>query len=580
MHTTSSDAQLDDNTANMQGHSTSDRPIQDRTATPLNHNMDEDSPPQQALDDILEHEQVETMDDEPESDLFYPKYDLRPQTRESTSHFTSTWLDNDKTGLYDPAEERRKLRQRPKRSNLLQRSLTSWYSDESEGQTASFKERAHTIPRLEITLRFESEAGKTSFRKRVLSPPVRSEPTHEICSERRLRRRDSGVALSRAFTSGISKKHRIPVDLPQDLTGHPAARGCWECLAIGIRCPLLDDERAWPCTACTDDDHECELITPPKYKRTCERCKNKRLPCSYGRSLDHSEACEECSRDGWDCIAGPARESIQPRIRYDRDWENDPYVEPKPPKIKKMPSCRRCQESGQACSFSAGDNGEECTACEMAGANCVRNTEKAPKAGRKRKREGVGPVAKSKSRADTDPDDKEDSSPQRAKKSRRSSGVHRSLNLKGTGGDDFLQLAKGVSLNQYGEKQASEVADSDEDDDSSLSPLQQMAPGVSSGRGTPRTITTSFSHPIKFNSDGRDPCMFCLDDVFPIFGMGSKEVEVIEWHDGRGLEEIKGGHRGEGVESTRMCLTCTTDRLSIVLCAKHELRPLEGEYTS
>ena len=58
---------------------------------------------------------------------------------------------------------------------------------------------------------------------------------------------------------------------------------------------------------------------------------------------------------------------------------------------------------------------------------------------------------------------------------------------------------------------------------------------------------------------------------YAIVGLGDKEVEVIEWADGRGLEEVTGGHKGAGVENTRVCVRCTTERIQIIMCSNHEL---------
>ena len=53
-----------------------------------------------------------------------------------------------------------------------------------------------------------------------------------------------------------------------------------------------------------------------------------------------------------------------------------------------------------------------------------------------------------------------------------------------------------------------------------------------------------------------------------------KEVEVIDWTDGRGLEEISGGHKGDGLENSRMCTFCTISRMSIAMCPEHEMCPI------
>jgi hypothetical protein len=96
-------------------------------------------------------------------------------------------------------------------------------------------------------------------------------------------------------------------------------------------------------------------------------------------------------------------------------------------------------------------------------------------------------------------------------------------------------------------------------------------------RGKTYKIKTKFCHPIIFNHEDNGTnthCHFCSDPSYAILGLGDKEVEVIEWEDGRGLEEIGGGHRGEEVENTRVCISCTTHRIPIIMCREDELMPL------
>lgn len=485
------------------------------------------------------------------------KYDLRQKARELKASFSRTWIDDDKTGFYDPKEELRQLRQRPKRPNaLLKRaSFRPWDLDEdddSESESEARKDRAPIVrPSLEVKLTFRSEAGKAAFNDLVRNLPAKPEPSEELFSERRLRRRDSGVDFSYLLGAKPTKKSRLSDDLPEDLTGHPVARGCWECLTIGIRCPLLENERYWPCTTCLDDDHECELLTPPTYKRPCEHCKGKLIGCSYTYTLDHDGPCEECSRTGGRCVAGPAKEAIRERISYDRDWANDPWQESKPPKPKKLPSCRRCRERDQLCSFSAGDKSDVCTSCDMATENC--QPELGMKSSRKRKR----PQAKA-------------------------------ATTTGKSNNDYENVSWGPDIlgENTGRSKPIIIGSSSESssDDSSDTPPppppkknRSKAKHTTKEEGSLETISTKFAHPIRFNYEGQDPCHFCSDIRFSMFGLGSTEVEVVVWNDGRGLDEISGGHRGQGIESTRMCVSCTTSRIPIVMCGKHKLQPLEGE---
>ncbi|KAI7536353.1 hypothetical protein KC331_g11529 [Hortaea werneckii] len=98
-------------------------------------------------------------------------------------------------------------------------------------------------------------------------------------------------------------------------------------------------------------------------------------------------------------------------------------------------------------------------------------------------------------------------------------------------------------------------------------------------RGGTKKIVSRFSHPIHFNAEdasGSSSCSFCEHTSFQIIGLEAKEYDVIEWQDGRGYDEIGGGHREDGVEPTRVCTACTMRRLLIIMCEKHHMRLIPG----
>lgn len=531
-----------------------------------------------------EYEQVEDIVEEGQR-----QYDLRRQARDTKPSFANTWIDNDPTGYYNPDEERRQLRQRPKRPNpLLRSSFNPWDLEDNEGDSESPKERvAQVAPQLEVTLAFTSEAGRAAFEKHVTTLPAQLEPDERLYSERRLRRRDSGVDFSYTFRSRSAKKDRESDDLPEDLTGHPIARGCWECLALGLRCPLLDDDRAWPCTTCTDDKNECELIRASTYKRACEHCKSRKFGCSYTYTLDHEGPCEECARIKWRCVAGPAKEAIRERISYDRDWQNDPWQEPKPPKARKLPSCRRCRERDQPCSFSAGDKSEVCTGCDMANAECLPELETS-QSSRKRKRASIKakrPEHNDHAGGNVEPDNKlhdpivvGDSSESNdddgnllrvPKKTKTKHLLTGAIDDSSSDDSDFETLLKKLSTDPATNPKRKQELRTRQTD---------SKPARDTEKGTLKSITTKFAHPIMFNYTGNEPCHFCSDIRFAMLGLAAVKVEVVVWNDGRGLEEVGGGHREQGIENTRMCISCTTKRMPMVMCGEHELRQLEGEY--
>jgi hypothetical protein len=94
--------------------------------------------------------------------------------------------------------------------------------------------------------------------------------------------------------------------------------------------------------------------------------------------------------------------------------------------------------------------------------------------------------------------------------------------------------------------------------------------------GSLKTVRTKFCHPIRFDyqdetPDGSEPCHFCFCAHFGIIGLEERTVEVIDWHDGRGWEEIGNGHRGDNVNDTQICSQCTLARMQIMICTDHAL---------
>ncbi|KEF58292.1 uncharacterized protein A1O9_06218 [Exophiala aquamarina CBS 119918] len=107
--------------------------------------------------------------------------------------------------------------------------------------------------------------------------------------------------------------------------------------------------------------------------------------------------------------------------------------------------------------------------------------------------------------------------------------------------------------------------------------------------GVELTIRTTWAHPINFKHTPTDeePCHFCSDFRYGIFGYGEIEVHVIKYSDSPDYEETGDGHRSEGWEPTRMCVKCSLSRLYISRCKAHFIIPfgirspeLENRYIS
>ncbi|KAK3674995.1 hypothetical protein LTR78_004928 [Recurvomyces mirabilis] len=490
---------------------------------------------------------------EGEDDLFMqyaPKYELRPQGRIVNSSFTSTWIDQDNTGNYDSEEEERQLR--AKRNQVrLRRRVDSVADHSSEGSNGDDDISAPHEPRKLVTrLPFTTASGRLALYSILNKPPARHEAEIDHFS--------IGYRLRSQAASAAEPKQSRNAEhgLPEDLTGHPIARGCWGCLDPGKDdCPLLEYEHTYPCHACLESSSECELIIPPTSKRVCESCKRRRRTCSYTYNDLHNEPCLDCADDGFHCVAGPAKDTIRSRIRYDA-----PPIVKKAAPAKVYWTCQQCQEAGRNCSFTSnGQSVPDCTACEMDGVICVpKQSDTKPQPGKQemaRKAE-----ERRKKRVAAVEHDKEP--PSKSKKTGVSGKEIANKQLVGLDQSDTHDILRQEAMSGRNQSHIE----------------QRTAANLEiSPRGRTRTITTRFSHPILFNNTATAAngiCDFCDGSSFALLGFEPKAVEVIDWQDGRGLTEVSGGHMGEGMPSTRMCIVCTMHRCNIITCQDHSLRKL------
>ena len=94
-----------------------------------------------------------------------------------------------------------------------------------------------------------------------------------------------------------------------------------------------------------------------------------------------------------------------------------------------------------------------------------------------------------------------------------------------------------------------------------------------------KTIKTRLAHPILFNyeasSDSDSSCHWCEDQIYGILGLAQVDVKVWDHQDGQGYVEIEGGHTTKGRSPSRMCETCTCERLRITACTSHELEQIQ-----
>lgn len=306
---------------------------------------------------------------------------------------------------------------------------------------------------------------------------------------------------------------------------------------------------------------ECELIIPPKLKKSCEGCKRKRIPCSYkadgGKDVD---TCNACEYDDEACCAAPLKESA-----YTKRFTNISLPATDPIVGRMFIACCQCRGAGLRCSLKRDqpgpckicrENGDKCTFTLESNSNAIaqfsraqppqksKKSKKVPKKHRRAKRAPILPV-----------------SVQHATDSLAT--PERSWEILGE------EAERKFKKSSWGKEKGERYV--------SIPLLPTLIPAGN----LHKIIKTCFAHPIKFNYIpdplGAHPCSWCTFPFFGLWGHGEVTVEVIPWGGSVGNEEVAGGHSSKhGHESSKMCVACTFSRVRTMTCQGHRVRRIPG----
>jgi hypothetical protein len=335
----------------------------------------------------------------------FRSYSLRPGARGDGKAVWITWLDTDDSGTYDPKkpDSERRLSKGRQRTSPCQRQERprSVYSERDDGNEAASEIEPHAAYLSRLAARQQGISitvtlGLTTTALQELAAKIPDnwpEENFNIVSDEHyqsladqinsriddwkhynLRRRSSLPSRDAAhfdFEGLVLPEGRVPDPAGDevDLRNHPAARGCIACRELRLDCTLMADGHTWPCYNCLQDDCNCELITLPQKKATCERCCRKGSPCSYfSQGSDPAKPCATCASLGFKCVAGPAVGSIRERISYDQDYTvaRNPIGED-----RKFVTCTACRQGKKVCSLRRKTDLPPCTSCHEDGTQCT-----------------------------------------------------------------------------------------------------------------------------------------------------------------------------------------------------------------
>ncbi|KAL9083452.1 MAG: hypothetical protein Q9165_008528 [Trypethelium subeluteriae] len=484
-------------------------------------------------------------------------YDLRPGPREDPDNVWTTWQDEDESGNYDPngkTPERQVAKRKRPREEEFQKIKSLEEGPEKRARINSLlvaRQEGHSFV---VSLAFPSNRAKEQLGRYRGQDNWPEEPWNHLALPDPERINDEQKPLFLNAPASYKLRSRYKDDpsllpfqeaspIKEDLTGHPAARGCTACYKLGEDCSLLKKPRHYPCELCKADDLVCDLISPPKWKRSCEACRQKKLKCSYHLNPhdeeEHRLPCVACSEAGYHCVAGPrVDDQTDPPLRMDLDYD---WSAKRPEKGRRFVSCTFCRSNRRRCSLLRCRDDLPCKACKDAGLDCTFEALDLSKQSDTQQSPIAGPSSSFKF---FDAECVYPGAPI----------PHWSLI------PDEFPLSRPL-INP------------------SSSPSFRPEAEPTTDDGT-FVIDTAFSHPLAFNHDATPqlPCHFCgpSSTRFAIFGYGMRSVTMVEWAPGKGYDEVDGGHRGDGKEPTKMCVRCTTARVRMCACEEHEIESLRG----
>jgi len=437
-----------------------------------------------------------------------------------------------------------------------------------------------------------------------------SPSTHEQYTERRLRKAAMPPAMPQETDDDDEDVKTLKLE---DLTlGHPAARGCKPCFELGLECDLLTEGSSYPCAICDKDDVDCELVLPPEKKRGCEGCRKNKIKCSYRyEGSDHSKACDHCFNLGHNCVAGP----FSGRMRTGPALGQKISLSVQSAKTKPAPATQHESFTGpisekskvarvNRTSASAIHKNRENSVVERGqGADepleSATSTAGTKKIERKRFIDAMlHPVSR--------PDAAVPSKSSSATTTLRQQKINEILTpiprqqhnapiklfprpsfkppkkqqqIKTVGG--IMAPLPKISTHGYTVTNPYSLP---------TPPSTTKPPPFAPLPAKPFTITTRLAHPIQLNflppppslpllsssttaPTPIPPCHFHPPTIYPLLGLPPL-TPVVCATPSSGYTELHGGHTHAGFPASRMCPACTSERVRVIECGRHEMEEL------
>ncbi|KAF9698163.1 hypothetical protein EKO04_003476 [Ascochyta lentis] len=426
-----------------------------------------------------------------------------------------TYIDTDKSGNWDPEQEAKERAVKQVRARAANREK----KEGREKKSKPSRPKEYTMKCI-VKLPFEAFGNVRNATNDEQHWP---EDWSEIDSgqERELEEYREAYRINTP-----DRRLQLPLEDPaaevDDLTGHPAARGCKECRKLAQNCSMIKGGE-YPCMECIEDGNECHPIQKPTVKGRCKQCHHAEADSC---SLEHDPTqliCDHCADNDFICKALPPHGYKAQRVDLDRIayGPDRPYA-----------ACTACRLHKRRCSLKGKKDKPPCKYCKKNNLGC--NFTELPK----------------------------------------HDAEEQSLRDKSL----LERIAPEVANPESKIFTPEDIATMRQRNDVVLSrePTPEIEMTDAEGnKGMLTKITTSFSHPIRFDvkDSAGSECNFCGLPLFGMVGYYEREVHVIRWNSGLGYSEVGGGHcQNEG--ETIMCTECTGRRLQIIACPGHNFEPM------
>lgn len=183
----------------------------------------------------------------------------------------STHIDVDQSGNYDPEEEAR--------DKLAKARLAKKVKQAQRNKKVAKKKPRDTEREFKPTFIFKYKIKNMGTLRNITDDQDNWPDGHSIVDS------EDETEIQDPFRMNTpTPTHNLhipdPAGMYEDLTGHPAVRGCKTCRTDGLNCSMVADGE-YPCQDCLNKQADCEPLIDLGVLGPCNRCVEQGQSCSF-----------------------------------------------------------------------------------------------------------------------------------------------------------------------------------------------------------------------------------------------------------------------------------------------------------